>query len=107
MLAVFLSILSMVVFQQVDLLLFALLFCIVLVNIVASRLWKGSGVARGIELFAKCFNQAVVLLALTVTYFVAVGLVFVLSRLCRKRFIDLKGSGWVEKKPIGKDGEMF
>lgn len=68
------------------------------------------GMKAGSLLFAEKINRAITWVLLSITYILGVGIVFLLSRIFKKRFLQLKPKGntfWIDKKKAGKDEDMF
>ncbi|MFA4855694.1 MAG: hypothetical protein WC634_03860 [archaeon] len=123
MLGFFAGVLYLIVFQQgflqKNIWNFAIAFAaVILVNAVFPRALKmllknslSDGMLEGSKEFAERVSVAVSWVTLTLTYFFGVGLVFVLSRLAGKRFMEIKAkkkpSYWIDKKESGKIEEMF
>jgi len=123
MLGFFMAVFYLLVFGhgllQQNLLLFGMaIAALVVVNVVFPRALGlvrknelSNGMEQGSRDFAEKFSHAIGAIALSITYVLGVGTVFVLSRLFGKRFMEIrqkeKESYWVEKKESGKSEEMF
>ncbi len=98
---------------------FAIVFAaVILINAIFPRVLKmarknglSDGMLEGSKMFAEKVSVVVSFIALTATYFIGVGVVFLFSRLVGKRFMEIKAkkkpSYWIEKKESGKIEEMF
>ncbi|MAG22027.1 MAG: hypothetical protein CL943_01800 [Candidatus Diapherotrites archaeon] len=123
MLGFFLAVLYLIFFQYgflgENLLLFgAAILTLVIINVVFPRVLDAikknelsEGMKHGAELFAEKFSHAISVATLSITYIIGVGLVFVVSRIFGKRFMEItpakKQSYWLDKKEMGKSDEMF
>ena len=123
MLGFFMAVLYLLFFRhgflQSNLLLFAeAIIALVLVNVVFPRALEkmrenelSEGMKKGAHLFGEKFSQALGWVTLSITYVIGVGFVWLISRIFRKRFIEIKAvkkqSYWIEKKEMGNEEEMF
>lgn len=81
-----------------------------IINFLIPRILKmfgekkfSEGIQEGAMLFVHKLNDTILFVGLLATYIIAVGFVFIISKILRKNFLQLKKSEnkslWLEKKP--------